>query len=380
MKIHSCLKFIVIILILFFAAACDSGASPAEFRGVWLTNVDSEVLDSKEDIDKAMEFLAKQGFNVVMPVVWNDAYTLYPSRVMDNLFQRSISPRFAGRDPLKELIDAAHANGLKVIAWFEYGFAASYRKNGGALLEKRPEWAALDIEGNLLTKNGFEWMNAYHPEVQDLLLKLILEVVNHYDIDGVQGDDRLPAQPVHGGYSQYTTDLYRSEHGGNPPPDDFRDPEWMRWRADKLNAFAERIYGEVKAADPEVLVTWAPSVYPWCYEEYLQDWPSWAEGGYADMIIPQVYRYDTTLYENTLRSQNIHELAPENTGTALIPGVLLNVGSYLMPAEMLKKTVTLNRQLGYEGEIFFFYEGLRKEDDRNAEILRDLYQGRVYEK
>ncbi|MDZ7797066.1 MAG: family 10 glycosylhydrolase [Candidatus Marinimicrobia bacterium] len=225
----------------------------------------------------------------------------------------------------------------------------------------------------MLTKNGFEWMNAYHPEVQDFLTALILEVVKGYDIDGIQGDDRLPAQPVHGGYSEYTANLYRTEHGGKFPPADARDPEWMRWRADKLNAFAERVYEEVKAADPSVLVTWAPSVYPWCYDEYLQDWPSWIEGGYADAVIPQVYRYDINAYEKTLNSQGIINHASENADIPLIPGVLLNVGSYLMPAEMVEKTVMINREQGYEGEIFFFYEGLRKEDDRNAEILRQLY-------
>ncbi|MDZ7797067.1 MAG: family 10 glycosylhydrolase [Candidatus Marinimicrobia bacterium] len=110
--------------------SCDKQSGPSQWRGVWVTNVDSEVLDSRENIDEAMEFLADHGFNVVMPVVWNDAYTLYPSRIMDSLFQRPVSPRFSGRDPLKELIDAAHRNGIRVIAWFEYGFAASYRKNG----------------------------------------------------------------------------------------------------------------------------------------------------------------------------------------------------------------------------------------------------------
>ena len=47
-----------------------------EIRGIWITVTDSNVLDKRENIQKAMEFLAKTGFNVVFPVVWNN--TLLP--------------------------------------------------------------------------------------------------------------------------------------------------------------------------------------------------------------------------------------------------------------------------------------------------------------
>lgn len=367
--------FTIVILVLFILlTGCKIQPNPSEWRGVWVTNVDSKVLDSKASIEEAMKFLSENGFNVVMPVVWNDAYTLYPSKIMKNMFDREISPRFTGRDPLKELINAAHAYNLQVIAWFEYGFASSYNKEGGAFIKAKPEWAAKDINGNLLKKNNFEWMNAYMPEVQDFILSLIMEVVENYDIDGIQGDDRLPAQPIHGGYSDYTVKLYKSEHNGQAPPQDYRDQAWQKWRGDKLNAFAERIYDNVKAKKKNVLVTWAPSVYPWCYDEYLQDWPTWIKDGYADVVIPQVYRYNTDAYTKTLEGINKLTLGLENTKTVILPGVLLNVGSYLMSEEMLKETIKIDRKAGYEGEIFFFYEGLRKENNRNAKILNSLYK------
>ena len=63
----------------------------------------------------------------------------------------------------------------------------------------RPEWAARDKNGAILTKNGFEWMNAIHPEVQQFLLDMVQEVIRSYDVDGIQGDDRLPAMPSEGG-------------------------------------------------------------------------------------------------------------------------------------------------------------------------------------
>ena len=293
---------------------------------------------------------------------------------MKKTFGREISPRFEGRDPLKELIESAHKHDLQVIAWFEYGFASSYNKNGGELLKQKPEWAAKDKEGNLLKKNNFEWMNAYMPDVQDFLIDLVMEVVKNYDIDGVQGDDRLPAQPSHGGYSRYTIELYKSEHNDQTPPPDHMDKDWLKWRGDKLNAFAKRLYDTVKGEDKNVLVTWAPSVYPWCYEQYLQDWPQWIRGGYADVVIPQVYRYNKEHYIRTLNELDAIRDELRDYKTVILPGVLLNVGSYVMDQDFLRNTIEINRDHGYQGEIFFFYEGLRKDFDRNGILLKEIYQ------
>lgn len=150
-----------------------------ETRGVWLTTTDSQVLNSRQNIAEAMDFLAATGFNAVFPVVWNKATTLYCSQVMRSRFDVEIAPQFVGRDCLAELIVEARRVGIKVIPWFEYGFASSYNLNGGLILAKKPEWAARDCNGNLLKKNGFEWMNALNLQVQEFMLSLVLEVVKN---------------------------------------------------------------------------------------------------------------------------------------------------------------------------------------------------------
>jgi len=345
---------------------------PVELRGVWLTNVDSDVLDSRDQIAEAMQFLADHHFNVVFPVVWNDASTMYPSAVMEQMFDLPIDDDYEDRDPLAEVIEEAHNRNIAVIAWFEYGFSASHKKDGGMILDEKPHWAARDNNGKLLTKNGFEWMNGYHPEVQQFLIDLITEVVKKYQIDGVQGDDRLPAQPIEGGYSAFTKALYRAEHSGVFPPDDFRNPAWQRWRADKLNAFARNMYQRVKALNPEVLICWAPSVYPWSYDEYLQDWPAWLREGYADLVIPQCYRYRQREYQEAIDELNPNDLQIRQTFMRLIyPGVLMNVGDYRIGWSFLENCLRYNRANHFSGEVFFFYEGLRK---NNNELARKLLE------
>ncbi len=337
-------------------------------RGIWLTTTDSQVLHSQQSIAEAMEFLAETGFNVVFPVVWNRAATLYPSQVMRQTFGVEINPQFVGRDPLAEVVIEARRFGLKVIPWFEYGFASSYNLNGGLLVAKKPEWAASDRNGNLLKKNGFEWLNALNTEVQDFLLNLMLEVLKKYDVDGIQGDDRLPAFPCEGGYDQVTVEYYRQQYGKNPPQNP-KDRQWLQWRADILTDFLARLYQELKAVNPNAIVSMAPSIYDWGYKEYLQDSPTWLERGLVDIIHPQIYRRDFKSYKGIV-DKLVNEQFTDASLLKLAPGILMQVGSYRISSDELLQAIEYNRTCGIPGEVFFFYEGLRKDNNALGQVLR----------
>jgi len=364
------LPFLVIILVMNVNILSQQTEA---VRGVWLTNVDSDVLYSSEGIENAVNTCEELGINSIFVVVWNKAHTLYPSKIMKDFIGDEIECDLKGRDPLKELIEKAHAQDIKVFAWFEFGFSSSFEEGGGILLEKKPEWSAINKVGNLVTKNGFDWMNALNPEVQDFMLSLILEVVENYEVDGIQGDDRLPAMPTEGGYDDYTINLYRNSHDGKFPPLNEKDEEWVQWRADILNKFMERIYKEVKAISQDLIVSMAPSLYPWSKEEYLQDWPTWVKEGYVDLLCPQVYRYDLKEYINSL-DEAVNQYLPDEYKSIFYPGVLLKVGDYYPTEDYLKEMIKANREAGINGEVFFFYEGLKKFDKlfKNSFYVKDV--------
>ncbi|MEM8864250.1 MAG: family 10 glycosylhydrolase [Planctomycetota bacterium] len=339
-------------------------------RGVWLASVGSKSMMSPEGIQAAVERCKRSGINTIFVVTWNRGETLYPSRVMQKEFGCLIDPRLKGRDPLKELIDAAHAQDIQVIAWFEFGFSCSYRKSdGGHILQQRPDWAALDGDGDLVSRNGFQWMNAFDSRVQDFLLAMLKEVVANYDVDGVQGDDRLPALPNTGGYDPVTVSLYRADHAGADPPTDPHDTAWTQWRADRLSVFVERTYHELKAIDPELCVSWSPSVYPWSKQNYLQDWPRWVREGWGDLFCPQVYRRDLPAYRECLR-QIAEEQVPAEKLSLIAPGMLIALADgYEMPSDLIPKMVAANREYGFESEVYFYYQGL----EQHAEVFDTLY-------
>ncbi len=71
------------------------------------------------------------------------------------------------------------------------------------------------------------------------------------DVDGIQFDDHF-GLPSEMGYDAFTVKLYKQEHGGKRPPTNPQDPEWLRWRANKITAFMKRIFQAVKAQETQL--------------------------------------------------------------------------------------------------------------------------------
>lgn len=343
---------------LFFSLILTTSTSTAQVRGTWVTNVGSDALTSKQKIRKTVQRCRQFGLNTIYVVTWNNGVTMYPSKVVNKYIGIKQDPVYKGFDPIKEIIEQGHKAGLKIIGWFEFGFSYSYKDSNSLWLKKYPDWAGKDVYGKLLQKNGFYWWNSLHSEVQTFMNEMILEFVKNYKADGIQGDDRLPAMPAEGGYDNYTKALYAKEHAGAQPPANSRDDAWTQWKANKLNEYGRQLYTAIKKQNPRAIVSWAPSIYPWSKEQYLQDWPAWLNGGYADEILPQVYRYDIKSYENTLK-QLSEQLTLEQKNK-IFPGILTSLANgFLVKQEMLEQMIQLNRKYGFNGESTFYYEGMK---------------------
>jgi uncharacterized lipoprotein YddW (UPF0748 family) len=367
-----------------------------ELRGVWLTNIDSQVLFSTEALESAVNRLADLNFNTLYPTVWNWGYTLYPSATArreigddQHLYADLSTPELEAtqgeRDMMQEVVDFGHAKGMAVIPWFEFGFMAPanyelYRRHPDWFTQVRVEPSApagnedifLDndepggvdvmtdptaadpgiwLEGGVLPRR---WMNPFHPQVQKFQLELINDLVSNYEVDGFQFDDHL-GLPVEFGYDPYTINLYRSEHGGAEPPADPRDAEWMAWRAEKITNFLGEVYKLVKSRRPNAVVSISPNPYPFAYVNYLQDWPEWVEQGFVDELVIQIYRDDNDRF--------IWEMNKPSAQTALrkIPtsvGILSGLRARPVGMDIIGEQITAVRDRDLSGMSFFFYESL----------------------
>jgi uncharacterized lipoprotein YddW (UPF0748 family) len=343
-----------------FFFSCKQEKKPDEsIHGTWITNVASDALMSKENIKKTIANCKKNGLNNIYVVVWHNGKTMYPSKVVEKytgVLQDSV---YQGLDPIKEIVEEGHKAGLKVHAWFEFGFSYVYNDSNSVWLKKYPDWAGRNNEGALLQKNNFFWWSGINPEVQAFMKELVTEVVSNYDVDGIQGDDRLPAMPVEGGYDDYTSKLYADQHNGEAPPKNFRDSAWLQWRADQLSNFGESLFRSVKKIRADCIVSWAPGIFPWSKEEYLEDWPKWLANGYADYVIPQLYRYKAEDYEKIVKELNTQ--IPDHLKQKIIPGILTSLGNGYQASPSLIDSITgLNSKYGFKGEVFFYYESLNR--------------------
>ena len=340
-----------------------------EIRGVWIANrPHSQVLESRQNIAEAMDFLQQMGFNLVFPVVWNRGYTLFPSKVMGDYAFPSIDPFYERqqRDPLAEIIQEAHQRNIAVIPWFEYGFAASHLASGGHILQKQPDWAAIDRQGEILKQGGLVWLNPFDPEVQQFILKLVLEVATNYEVEGIQGCDRLPALPVMGGYDRLTIQRYQADFG-KKPPQNHQDKEWVRWRAEILTDFLARLYTQIKAVKSGLVVSLSPAVYPFCLNNLLQDTKTWVEKGLVDLIHPQIYRSDFAAYRREVNK--IKQTFSRDVLNKFAPGIALKANNQDLCQEDLLKCIKLNKRVNFSGQILFHYQNLCKNKDKTVSAL-----------
>lgn len=356
-----------------------------ELRGVWLTNVGSPVLFLPWGVNRALRQLSQLHFNTVYPVVWNRGHTFYPSAIAKRVTgypQDQLLERFRlGRDVLAEIVKQGKRQNLRIVPWFEYGFMAPA---GSVLATRHPSWITarrtstktikeVPDEQDLLKTNQVPpfsesvrqffrkqvarnqvWLNPLHPDVQQFILKLIVEVVTQYDVAGIQLDDHF-GLPVELGYDPFTVKLYQQEHGGKRPPNDPLNPEWMRWRADKITDFMQRLFKAVKAVKPDAIVSLSPNSQRFAYRYYLQDWPTWVERGLVEELVLQVYRDDLNRFLGQL-SQPAVQSARRRIPVSV--GILSGLWRHPVTMSQIQRQVQEVRDRGFDGVSFFYWESL----------------------
>jgi uncharacterized lipoprotein YddW (UPF0748 family) len=332
-----------------------------EIRGVWLTNVDSDVLFSKDNLRNAIRRLDRLNFNTLYPTVWNGGYTLYPSQVAKQAFGVELDPEpgLQERDMLAEAIESGHSRGLAVIPWFEFGLMAPADSE---LVRSHPDWVTTRRDGskvfNVHGEDRSVWLTPAHPGVQEFLVKLVAEVVEKYDIEGIQFDDHL-GMPVEVGYDDYTVRLYQQEHNGRRPPNNPNDAAWMRWRANKLSELMTRIHTAAKQRNANCVVSLSPNPKNFAYQKYLQDWDSWQRSNYIDELIVQVYRTGRSSFLNEIDQPDLRAV---NSRMPVGIGILTGLSTRNVSTREIEDQVRLTRDRRFAGVSFFFYETLGRRD------------------
>lgn len=386
------LKQLLCLLILCANFNSIAKATEKGIRGVWVPAPRfTSVLHTYEEVKNFIKTLDELNMNSIFLVSYAETKTIYKSEVLmrystyktleEGYLLTGYSEKYQSstNDPVRDLIDEAHKYNIKVFFWFEYGFMGEGRpiSSENPLLAKNPHWLGIDNQQQPANYNKHDYyFNAYNPAVQNFLIELIEEAITLYpDIDGIQGDDRLPAMPRNSGYDTYTISLYQSQHKGKTPPSDYNNPEWVRWRLEILNLFSKRLYERVKAKNPDVMISFAPNPYPWCEDNLMQEWPQWCKERICDLLAVQCYRYDADAYRATVKEVLKH-ISTSYSEQLFAPGMILMEGSNSkMSSELLSKQLRINRELGVNGEIYFYNKGI--DNPSIKKVLKQAYSKKV---
>ena len=350
-----------------------SMAEQVAVRGLFLPSPDhTSSFINYDNVCSSLDLMANLHFNTLFVCSWAATKTSWDSDVLlqnttyTSASQGNMYARYTGGtgDALKDIIDEAHKRGIKVILWFEYGFM---HRVGGVdfedpLLARHPDWIGIGNQGGYCNYNTDFYLNAFDPDVRAFFLSLMREVLTKYpDVDGIQGDDRMPAMPANSGYDEKTKAAYKAATG-NEPSANFESSAWFDFRLAILNSFAGDIWELVKGIKPTAAVCFSPNNYPWCLNKLMQDWPTWVSEGHADLISVQCYipaSYETYV---TYSLRYVDR-------TKLNPVMILKNGSKILSEEDIRSEIAVNRANMVCGESQFWFDGIKE----RADLFRELY-------
>jgi uncharacterized lipoprotein YddW (UPF0748 family) len=367
---------ILILLLPGFSGALPSRtADRSEIRGVWITNIDSDILFDRTRLKNSISQLQKLNFNTLYPVVWNWGYSLYPSKIaakevgkavmpkksIETLLKRPLAPNegLAGRDVLKEIVEQGHKAKIAVIPWFEFGFMTTAPSDpaGSDLAKLHPDWLTQKKDGSKIAKEGSHervWLNPLNPEVQKFIKSLLVEVVKNYDVDGIQLDDHF-GYPYEYGYDPLTVKMYQAEHQGQNPPQDPKNVEWTNWRAGKVTAFMKDLFKDIKQANPRAILSVSPNPQEFSKEFYLADWEAWERAGLVEELVIQLYRNDLSRFKSEMQKPEVQRA---KTHIPVAIGVLAGLKPRPIAMKQIQEQVAALREEQLAGVSFFFYETL----------------------
>jgi uncharacterized lipoprotein YddW (UPF0748 family) len=287
-------------------------------RGLWvLAEGSHRTLEDPARIEQLIEDALAVGATDLFVQVYRGGRSWYPSEHADDSPYRDLLARQA-RWPLPELIERAHAAGLRVHAWWNALSLATNRK--APLLQQVGRDAVLvDRQGrNLLDYPKLEvpaaermhvrmgtpgvWLDPATPGVIEYLEQTLVDLVEAApELDGLHLDFirhplALPIVPgsrfdvgLDFGYGKPAKDGFAAEHWGKFA----RGDAWDQYRRERVSDVVRRLHAKL----PE---SWelSAAVLPWANRAYLsamQDWRGWLEEDALDFAVAMAYTRDDRL-------------------------------------------------------------------------------------
>ena len=288
--------------------AVQDSAPKRELRGVWISthlsldwpNRTQTPAQQQAALAAILDHNKATGMNAAFLQVRSQADAMYPSShepwsyYLTNNQGSAPAPAW---DPLEYAIGETRKRGMEFHAWINpYRAVATATNQGNTALyaanhvsRTHPEW--------MLTVGNVKILNPGLSAVRDHVVKVIMDIVERYDVDGIHFDDYF-----------YPSGSILDDEAYNLDPRGFPATVAGRadWRRDNVNLLIARVNDSIRAAKPWVKFGVSPSgIYRSSsdpalgsptssgasqhYSSMFADSRKWIEQGWVDYLVPQVY-------------------------------------------------------------------------------------------
>ena len=274
-----------------------------EFRGVWIATVENidwprekglSTEEQKSSFIKLLDTHQRNGINTIIMQVRPSADAFYASpfepwsEYLSGKQGVAPSPEY---DPMAFMIEETHKRGMEFHAWINPYRAVFNLKHSSVaanhITRTHPEW--------FLNYGNTKYFNPGIPEVREYVVKVVKDLMEKYDVDGLHMDDYFYPYRITGRefpdektYRIYGHGLSKNE-----------------WRRSNCDSIIKNIYDIITLTNSHVKFGISPfgvwrnknqdadgsntTAGTTCYDDLYADVLKWLKNGWIDYVTPQIY-------------------------------------------------------------------------------------------
>ncbi|MFQ6610558.1 MAG: glycoside hydrolase family 10 protein [Fidelibacterota bacterium] len=382
--------------LIFIALFCfTSGFSFAQFskvekKAIWVLR---DCLYSPSSIDSVMGFASGQNFDIVFLQIRTRGDALYNSNIV-----AKNSNVEKGFDALEYAINLGHELDLEIHAWVNTYILWSGRtvpEDPQHLYYTRKEWTEANHYGkmdwriDISTPPAPDWEGIYlaptHPDVNPYLRSVVLEILKHYNIDGVHLD-YIRYQDDFYGYNPVGAEIFAEQYGVSPtdiargivsPRFGWSEEEadsikslWATFKQQKITELVTGIREDINHFRPQVKLSAAVKPNPEkAKNRWSQDWATWVTTGLLDFAVPMNYTKENQEFTHNLEDiKNIISADKQ-------PNIMMGIATYNRDTRSVVDKIILSRMNGYQSISLFSYNSHKNNLDWFIPVFDALGQG-----
>ena len=348
-----------------------------EARALWVPRWS---YNSAANVRSIVNKAAEANFNILLFQVrgqadayYNSQYEPWADRLTGTLGQDP------GWDPLATAISTAHAAGLQLHAYVNiypvwlgtqpplataspqhiyHGFNSLYGN----------EWVQWHENGTPMVLNSsYLTASPGHPAVNDHIVAVCRDILQHYDVDGLHLD-----------YVRYSGPYYSHDPVSEQRFAAAQPIAWAAWQRAQITDLVGRVYADLEELRPHAALSVAAwPIYQdksgWVtygsvkydgYDGYYQDSRGWLQAGKADFLAPMLYGTSVQDYLDRYEIL-VQDFVGESYGRHIYAGIHAGYSSF----SEIQQRIEIARRAGAQGQAIFAYslvEGNQYWDDFKA--------------